>query len=327
MEKIRIVLFGVGALSKFLTEHIKDNVEIVAYLLSESDGEINGKPIISPEELQKIDYDYVVVAFGNTPKGIEFLKKANVLENKIVGYAYSGMTYENSILQEKCKELTRSLLRNEKVQDLFNLPEKEYFLCGMNVLETNEVIERDYVREQTLAFLAEEINRKNIEGSVAEIGVSQGVFARKINYLFPKRKIYLFDTYEGLPYKDREKALSLGWGERQYALDEKGTPVEIVLEGMPNKDMCVVKKGIFPDTFDINDKFAFVSLDMDFYDTVKQGLQLIYPQLSKGGYMMVHDYHNLSYTETKDAVTEFCEENGVAYVPIPDAGGTVVLVK
>ena len=42
---------------------------------------------------------------------------------------------------------------------------------------------------------------------------------------------------------------------------------------------------------------------------------------------MVHDYNNLAFTETHNAVTEFCRENHVACVPIPDVAGTVVLVK
>lgn len=327
MRKTRIVLFGVGALSKFLTEHIREEAEIVAYLLAQAGGEVNGKPVISFEQLEETEFDYVVVAFGNTPRGVELLKKANVPENKIVGYAYSGLSYAESILQKKCSEFAGEILYNDRISELFYLPGKKYFLCGMNVQEKSEVIERDYVREQTLAFLAEEIERKNIEGSVAEIGVSQGTFAKKINFLFPKRICYLFDTYEGLPDQDKQRALQLGWGERQYALSEEGTSIEKVLAIMPHRDQCVVKKGCFPDTFDVDGKFAFVSLDVDFYDTVKKGLEIIYPRLSKGGYIMVHDYHNLSYTETKDAVMDFCEENQVAYVPIPDAGGTVVIVK
>lgn len=327
MEKKRIVLFGTGALSKFLTEHIGENAEIVAYLRSDAEGSIDGKPILSIDQLQDVVYDYVVVAFGNTPRGIELLKNAGVPENKIVGYAYSGMTYENSLLQRQCEQFAAGMICGEKIPELFDVAQKRYFVCGMNVPESYDVIEQDYVREQTLAFLAEEIHRKDVKGSVAEIGVSSGAFARKINALFPDRKLYLFDTYEGLPAKDKDKAFALGWGERQYALDEHGTPPEQVLACMPYREMCEIKKGCFPETFDVKEPFAFVSLDVDFYDTVSSGLAMIYPLLSKGGYLMVHDYHNLSYVETKAAVIKFCDENGVAYVPIPDAGGSVILTK
>lgn len=327
MEETRIVLFGTGAVSKFLTEHLKECTKIVAYLVTGMSEDINGVPTISIEELRKIEYDYIVVAFGNTIKGIEILEKAEVPREKIVGYAYTGLSYEESFIQKECGRFVRNKLRNEKIPELFDIPAKEYFVCSMNVLENIDVIKKDFVREQTLAFLAEEVNRRNIKGSVAEIGVSQGKFAQKINLLFPGRKLYLFDTFEGLGGKDKDRALKMGWGEKQYALDEKGVSIEDVLQIMPYRETCVVKKGYFPESFDLEEDLAFVSLDIDFYDTTKKGLEIIYPYLSKGGYIMVHDYHNLTFTENRDAVIDFCEEYGVAYVPIPDVGGSVVIVK
>lgn len=328
MKKTRIILFGTGALSKFLTEKAREDVEIVAYLLKESSGgELNGRPVISLDMLKNTEYDYIVVAFGDTPMGIKALQAANVPDDKIVGYAYSGLSYKDSILQQRCEKFNDLALKNEKIPELFHLPAKKYYLCGMNIPERTSVIERDYIREQTLAFLAEEIYRKNIVGSVAEIGVSAGIFARKINELFPDRTLYLFDTFEGLPDEERKSAERLGWGEKLYALNERGTAMENVLEYMPYREKCIVKKGVFPHTFDIYGRLAFVSLDIDFYDTTRQGLEIIYPHLSKGGYIMVHDYHNLSFVETKQAVIDFCDMNDVSYVPIPDAGGSVVLVK
>lgn len=327
MKEIRVVLFGIGALSKFLTEHVREHTKIVAYLVTGMNDEVNGIPVISLEKLREIEYDYIVVAFGNTVKGIEILEKAKVPKDKIVGYAYTGLPYEESLIQKECGRIVQEKLRNEKISELFDIPTKEYFMCGMNIVESKDVIYRDFVREQTLAFLAEEINRRNIKGSVAEIGISKGEFAQKINLLFPNRKMYLFDTFEGLSAEDKDSALKMGWGEKQYALDEKGTPIEEVLQSMPHRETCIVKKGYFPESFDLEEELAFVSLDIDFYDSTKRGLEVIYPHLSKGGYIMVHDFHNLTFTENKDAVIDFCEEHDVPYVPIPDVGGTVVIVK
>lgn len=327
MKEIRVILFGTGALSKFLTEHLKERTKVVAYLVTGVSEIINGIPTIPLEKLPETEYDYIVVAFGNTMKGIEILEKAGVTKDKIVGYAYTGMSYEENLIQKECSRIAREKLHSEKIPELFDIPEKEYFICGMNILENRDVIKRDFVREQTLAFLAEEINRRNIKGSIAEIGVSQGEFAQKINLLFPNRKLYLFDTFEGLSAKDKDLALEMGWGEKLYALAERGTPVEEVLQSMPCRENCILKKGYFPESFDLEEELAFVSLDIDFYDSTKRGLEIIYPHLSRGGYIMVHDFHNLAFMENRDAVLDFCEENGVAYVPVPDVAGTVVIVK
>lgn len=327
MKEVHIILFGIGSISKFLTEHVREQIKILAYLVTGESETVNGIPTITLEQLSETEYDYIVVAFGNTMKGIEILKKAGVPDDKIVGYAYTGMPYAENLLQKECNRLMQEELHSEKIAELFDIPGKEYFICGMNVLENKAVIKRDFVREQTLAFLAEEINRRNIKGSVAEIGVSKGEFAQKINLLFPNRKLYLFDTFEGLSEKDKGKALEMGWGEKMYALAEKGTSLEEVLQNMPYRANCVVKKGYFPESFDLEEDFAFVSLDIDFYDTTKRGLEIIYPHLSKGGYIMVHDFHNLAFPESRDAVLEICEKNNIPYVPIPDAGGTVIIVK
>lgn len=327
MNEKRIVIFGMGALSKMLTVHVKKNIKIVAYLLTGANGEVDGIPIISLKELTHFEYDYIVVAFGNTAKGIDVLVRADVPRNKIVGYACSGMTYEDNFLQQELDCTAHKMLQDEKIPELFDIPQKRFFLCSMNVLENREVIKKDFVREQVLAFLAEEIYRRKVKGSVAEIGVSSGEFAQKINALFPDRKLYLFDTYEGLIPEEKERAIAFGWGERQYALDEKGTPAEEVLLNMPLAEKCIIKKGYFPDTFDVQEELAFVSLDTDFYESVRNGLEIVYPHLSRGGYIMVHDFHNLSYGESRAAIIKFCDENNVPYVPIPDNGGSVVIVK
>ena len=57
----------------------------------------------------------------------------------------------------------------------------------------------DYVRISLLELVSYEIRDRKILGSVAEVGVYKGDFAKYINYFFPDRKLYLFDTFEGFP--------------------------------------------------------------------------------------------------------------------------------
>ncbi len=107
------------------------------------------------------------------------------------------------------------------------------------------------------------------------------------------------------------------------------TNVEHVLQQMPFKDKCIVKKGFFPQTFDLDssEKFAFVSLDMDLYQPILDGLRVFYPILSKGGFVMVHDYNNNSYSRCKEAVDLFCKENSITAIPLPDFFGSILIVK
>src|ERR1700761_2115534 len=60
---------------------------------------------------------------------------------------------------------------------------------SLNYLNRKRDINRNYldhVRLATLELVAEEINKKGLQGAVAELGVYKGKFARYINQYFPE---------------------------------------------------------------------------------------------------------------------------------------------
>lgn len=64
---------------------------------------------------------------------------------------------------------------------------------------------------------------------------------------------------------------------------------------MPNKERCIIRKGVFLETvLEINDKFVFVSLDVDLYDPTLAGLEFFIPNMVKGGIILVHYYFQMS---------------------------------
>src|SRR4026209_189 len=82
---------------------------------------------------------------------------------------------------------------------------KKYLGYSLNYLSRKRNIDRnymDYIRLSTLELVAHEIDRNNIPGSVAELGVYKGKFAPYINQYFPGRKLFLFDTFKGFDEKD-----------------------------------------------------------------------------------------------------------------------------
>ena len=44
-------------------------------------------------------------------------------------------------------------------------------------------------------------------------------------------------------------------------------------------------------------------------------------------YIMVHDYNNIVYNGTAQAVVEYCDKNGISYVPLADMAGSIVITK
>lgn len=183
-------------------------------------------------------------------------------------------------------------------------------------------------RLATLESCSKEIYDNCVEGCTAEAGVYRGDFAKYINELFPDKELYLFDTYEGFPQIDSEydKINNFSSGTQDWS----ETNVDLVLNKMPYKDKCIVRKGFFPDTakdIDINQKFCFVSLDMDLYQPVYAGLKFFYPRMATGGYIFIHDCRNIGYMGARQALLDFCKENGIGYTLLTDEWGSAVIAK
>jgi O-methyltransferase len=183
----------------------------------------------------------------------------------------------------------------------------------------------DIIRHQTLKLAAGEIHDKKIKGSVAELGVYKGDFAKKINAHFPDKALYLFDTFAGFDKRDVEIENKFnGHGKEN---DFANHNIGLVLKKMKHPENCIVKKGWFPETAkDIEERFAFVSIDADLYEPIYQGLLYFYERLEKGGYIFVHDYNGKLYG-AKEAVQKFSKEFNIPYVPLSDLCGSVVFSK
>jgi len=184
----------------------------------------------------------------------------------------------------------------------------------------------DYIRLATLELAAYEIEKRNLSGNIAEVGVYKGKFAKYINQYFPSKKLYLFDTFQGFDEKDIQTEKRLGLNDANQ--DFSNTSVDLVLKNMPFPKQCIVKKGFFPETTaGIEDSFVFVSLDTDLYEPIYQGLLYFYPRMVKGGYIFVHDVNNDSYKGASKAVEKFSEEKDLSFLAIPDSCGSVVFIK
>jgi O-methyltransferase len=185
----------------------------------------------------------------------------------------------------------------------------------------------DAVRYASLLLVANSIHEKKVPGSVAELGVYKGDFAKRINICFPGRKLFLFDTFEGFDERDVTAELAQNFSKAVVTSDFTNTSVEVVLNKMKYPDTCIVKKGYFPETAEgVEEQFAFVSIDADLYEPIYQGLVYFYPRLEKGGYIFVHDCNGDVYGG-KAAVEKYAREFNIPYFPLCDVCATIVLSK
>lgn len=198
----------------------------------------------------------------------------------------------------------------------------------------------DYARYRTIELIAEEIGRNNITGDVAEAGVDYGDCSWIINDAFPDRTFYLYDTFSGFDNRDitieqQQNYTSNAFFEsaNYFKRSNFKTPedqITYVRKRLSHPQNAIFRKGYFPETTieEENKRFAFVSLDMDLYQPILNGIEFFYPRLSKGGYMMIHDYNHREFQGIKKAVSE-CEKKlgTIPKIPLPDQGGSIVFMK
>ena len=171
-------------------------------------------------------------------------------------------------------------------------------------------------------------NNKDIRDDnwcVAEAGVFRGEFAKEINRNFSNRILYLFDTFEGFDERDFSEEEETSFVRTGHF---NNTSVELVLSKMPIKDNCIVKKGYFPETTEgVDERFGFVSLDLDLYKPILDGLRFFYPRMIKGGVILVDDYFTPSYPNVKKAVECYQKEmgGGICALPIGDDRGLAII--
>lgn len=186
----------------------------------------------------------------------------------------------------------------------------------------------DSVRRDMLVLLMRDIEVRGIQGSLAEVGVYRGETARIIHHYLPDRRLHLFDTFEGFDAGDiASEATATGADVKKGLFAD--TSVESVRQRVsPRNANVLFHPGRFPATCpdDVRrQSFAFVHLDADLYRPTRAGLEVFYPILTPGGYLVVHDYN--AWPGARQATDEYFAGRRAVPVPMPDKNGSAVIVK
>ncbi|BCZ47107.1 hypothetical protein psyc5s11_31740 [Clostridium gelidum] len=181
----------------------------------------------------------------------------------------------------------------------------------------------DPVRYSSMMLAIRTIEKENIMGCFAEVGVYRGKTSKIIHALAPEKKYYLFDTFEGFPNEDLQ-------GFQKNDNRFKDTSLGYVKKYIGDLNNINFKVGYFPETTKgVEDEvFSFVILDVDLYKPTLNGLNFFYNHMENGGYIFIHDYNS---SESKYAVSravhEFLKDKTEKVFEIPDACGTAVIRK
>ncbi len=329
-------IWGTGRLTGMVIGRFINLDDIEAFI--DNDGrktEYMGKEVLRPEALSGLEYDAVIVANLYSKEiqeqggrlGLDLSKFIYLYSNCSVLDMNKDYAFVERVLGKEYADVVRKRHHIVRGVDAFGdlcLKDSKFERSG-----EGGYLETDYVRMKCFELAVKELRKGKVPGSVVEAGVFRGEFAQYINYAFPDRKCYLFDTFEGFNAEEALKEVRGGNCTPAFVEAYKQTNLKTVLDRMTNLDNVIIKQGFFPDSLGgLEDTFAFVSLDMDFEDSIYEGMKYFYPRLSKAGYIFVHDY-NSDLRGVEKAVDRYESETGIrlAKFPLSDKSGTLVVTK
>ena len=118
------------------------------------------------------------------------------------------------------------------------------------------------------------------KGCFVEVGVYRGGSAKVLYEL--GRKLFLYDTFSGIPVCGPEDQHSLG--------DFADCSYDDVCAEMPKAHVI---KGVFPESLVKMPKVAFVHADADQYESTANICKVFPPLMAKGGMILFDDYRSL----------------------------------
>ncbi len=171
----------------------------------------------------------------------------------------------------------------------------------------------DQISDRELAVILRELQRVlnlNVEGDVVELGCYKGAtsveFAKLLRREASSKRLYLYDSFAGLPAKTNEDLSVAG---DQFKVGELPASKKEVIRrfkqaGLP---LPVIRKCWFSELVpsDLPQKVAMAFLDGDFYESIKDSLHLVWPKLSPGSVVVVDDYQNEALPGVQKAVDEW----------------------
>jgi predicted SAM-dependent methyltransferase len=203
-----------------------------------------------------------------------------------------------------------------------NLPENPEFREVYSRIRNYTMVGVD--RLYSLYLNAKRVCWEDLPGNFVECGVAAGGSSAMLAYVIKKyskrqRKIFSFDTFEGMPEAGEKdsafgvKAEDTGWGKGTCA-----APLESLQEaakGFEAWDRIVAVKGLFADTLPKHKQaigsIAFLHADGDWYESTMDIFNNLYESVVDHGFIQIDDYGY--WQGCKQAIHEFEARCGVKF--------------
>lgn len=228
----------------------------------------------------------------------------------------------------KKKSSSKSALQKKTTDNENIIYTDEEFLAFYELCKpfTMTSIDRQYSLYSSIVYII----KNNIEGDFVECGVWKGGSSMMIALVLNKynirdRKIYMYDTYEGMSEPDdndkdfkglaAKKQLELSSKEQQdsvwcySSLQEVKNNLASTKYNLDNINFIKGKvedtiPGKIPDT-----AISLLRLDTDWHASTRHELEYLYPLLCRGGVLIIDDYGH--WQGCRKAVDEYFLKNNI----------------
>lgn len=283
-------------------EGIKYKINSFAHQEVNNEKNTNDLHILDCIKNKKLYYDESVVCsdydFNNYPEELQSLI--------VKFFPEKFFKVPESSLEDKNRFLYLDLLKKSVTDALYN----HELLSGENldgVCVTEDCIttsKRSHSmiglrRLDNIHECFDNIVKDNISGDLIETGVWRGgatiFMAGLIKSYGQDRKVFVADSFEGLPYPNVERFPSEE-GDSHWMCDYMKISIDEVRDNFKAYDLLddnvIFLKGWFENTLPTvkDETFSLIRLDGDMYGSTWDALENLYPRLSIGGYLIVDDW-------------------------------------
>ena len=163
-------------------------------------------------------------------------------------------------------------------------------------------------RAETEKILEIAQGQLSVPGDFVELGCYKGDTSLLLADILKEtdKKLYIYDSFEGLPEKTGEDESAAGENFRggELYVTKREVKERFLRANLP---VPVIKKAWFNELGDedLPNKIAFAFLDGDFYESIRDSLKLIENKMMNGGIIIVHDYNNPALPGVAKAVDEW----------------------
>ncbi len=188
-----------------------------------------------------------------------------------------------------------------------------------NIIKTYPIIS-EQISQKRLQIILEQLTQcliNNTPGAVVEFGCYKGttsLFLRRVLNLEDNgRELHVYDSFAGLPAKSIKDASVSG---SNFKAGELKSSKKDLIHNFKKAGLKppIIHKGWFSDLKDneVPDLIAFAFLDSDFYDSILDSLNLVWPKIERGGVIIIDDYQTNNLPGVHRAVEDFFKQLGIA---------------